>query len=95
MEVIAENPGNITGWMTDHNGKLRIALTTDGVNTGVLYRDTEEEEFKELISTNFKETIAPLFFTYDNKNLYMASNLGRDKAAIVEYDIKENKEIKV
>jgi len=95
MEVIAENPGNITGWMTDHNGKLRIALTTDGVNTGVLYRDTEEEEFKELISTNFKETIAPLFFTYDNKNLYMASNLGRDKAAIVEYDIKENKEIKL
>ncbi len=95
MEVIAENPGNITGWMTDHNGKLRIALTTDGVNTGVLYRDTEEKEFKELISTNFKETIAPLFFTYDNKNLYMASNLGRDKAAIVEYDIKENKEIKL
>jgi len=95
MEVIAENPGNITGWMTDHNGKLRIALTTDGVNTGVLYRDTEEEEFKELIATNFKETIAPLFFTYDNKNLYMASNLGRDKAAIVEYDIKENKEIKL
>lgn len=95
MKVIAENPGNITGWMTDHDGKLRIALTTDGVNTGILYRDTEGEEFKELITTNFKETLAPLFFTYDNMNLYMASNIGRDKAAIVEYSIAENKEVKV
>ncbi|SVD95893.1 uncharacterized protein METZ01_LOCUS448747, partial [marine metagenome] len=25
MEMIAENPGNISGWMTDHNGKLRVA----------------------------------------------------------------------
>jgi dipeptidyl aminopeptidase/acylaminoacyl peptidase len=94
MNQIAENPGNITGWTTDHDGKLRVALTTDGVNTGILYRDNEEEEFKELITTNFKETLYPLYFTFDNKNLYMISNLNRDKTAIVEYDIAENKEIK-
>jgi len=95
MAQIAGNPGNITGWITDHDGKLRVALTTDGVNTGVLYRDKEDEQFKELITTNFKETLSPLYFTYDNKNLYMASNIGRDKAAIVEYNIADNKEVKV
>ena len=26
MEMIAENPGNIQGWMFDHAGKLRIAI---------------------------------------------------------------------
>ena len=26
MEMIAENPGNISSWMTDNNGKLRIAI---------------------------------------------------------------------
>ena len=36
MKKIAENPGNITGWKTDHNGKLRIAMTTDGVNTSII-----------------------------------------------------------
>lgn len=92
MSMIAQNPGNITGWMTDHDGKLRIAITTDGVNTSILYRDEEEDEFKTLITTSFKETLAPLFFTFDNKNLYMVSNLNRDKAAIVEYDIAANKE---
>ncbi len=69
MTVVGQNPGNITGWVTDHNGKLRIALTTDGVNTSILYRDSEDQEFKPLITTSFKETLAPLFFTFDNKNL--------------------------
>jgi Tol biopolymer transport system component len=95
MTVVGQNPGNITGWQTDHNGKLRIAITTDGVNTSILYRNNENEEFKTLITTSFKETLAPLFFTFDNKNLYMASNIGRDKSAIVEYDLANNKEIKV
>ncbi|MDT3695476.1 MAG: S9 family peptidase [Ignavibacterium sp.] len=95
MKVVGQNPGNITGWQTDHDGKLRIATTTDGVNTSILYRDNEDQEFKTLITTTFKETLAPIFFTFDNKNLYVASNIGRDKAAIVEYDIANNKEIRV
>lgn len=95
MKVVGQNPGNITGWQTDHDGKLRVAITTDGVNTSILYRDTEEQEFKTLITTTFKETLNPIFFTFDNKNLYMVSNVGRDKAAIVEYDIANNKELRV
>lgn len=95
MKVVGQNPGNITGWQTDHNGKLRIAITTDGVNTSILYRDSDDQEFKTLITTSFKEKLVPLFFTFDNKNLYMASNLRRDKTAIVEYDLANNKEIKI
>jgi len=95
MEMIAQNPGNITGWMTDHDGKLRIALTTDGVNTSVLYRDTEKDDFQTLITTSFKETFNPIFFTFDNKNLYVASNIGRDKEAIFEYDIDKKENIRL
>ena len=95
MEMIAQNPGNITGWMTDHDGKLRIALTTDGVNTSVLYRATEKDDFQTMITTSFKETFAPLFFTFDNANLYIASNIGRDKEAIYEYDIKNKENIRL
>jgi Tol biopolymer transport system component len=37
MTMLAENPGNIQGWMTDHEGKLRIAIAiVDGVNTQML-----------------------------------------------------------
>ena len=92
MKMIAQNPGNVMEWMTDHDGNLRIAITTDGVNTSVLYRDTEKDDFQILITTSFKETMTPLFFTFDNKNLYVSSNIGRDKEAIFEYDIKEKKQ---
>ncbi len=95
MKMIAKNPGNIMGWQTDHDGNLRIAVTSDGVNTSVLYRDTEKDKFQTLITTNFKESMSPLFFTFDNKNLYVASNIGRDKTAIYEYDIKNKKHTKL
>jgi len=95
LVMVAENPGNITGWLTDHDGKIRIATTTDGVNTSVLYRATEKDAFKTVLTTSFKETFAPLFFTFDNQNLYALSNLGRDKIAVVKFDIANNKELEV
>ena len=92
MELIAENPGNISGWMTDHDGNLRVAITSDGVNTSLLYRDSESESFKTILTTDFKVRVDPLFFTFDNKNLYVASNRNRDKSAIYSFDITETQE---
>ena len=92
MEMIAENPGNISGWITDHNGKLRMATTSDGVNTSLLYRKSESDEFKAILTTDFKVAVSPLFFTFDNKNIYVASNRDRDKTAIFEFDIDKVKE---
>ncbi|NIM91816.1 MAG: prolyl oligopeptidase family serine peptidase [Candidatus Aminicenantes bacterium] len=88
MKIIAQNPGNVVNWLTDHEGNLRVAIATDGVNNSLLYRDTEKDDFQILFTANFRETLTPLFFTFDNKNLYVASNLGRDKTAIYEYDVK-------
>lgn len=91
-KLIAQNPGNITGWRTDHDGKLRVAITTDGVNTSLLYRDKEDENFKPVVTTNFKDAVSPLFFTFDNRKLYVASNRGRDKSAIYVFDPATAKE---
>ena len=96
LTMIAENPGNIQGWMFDHDGKLRLATAiVDGVNQSILYRDSEDEEFKTIITTNFKEGFSPQFFTFDNKNIIGSSNLGRDKSAIVEFDPSTAKEVRV
>ena len=79
MELVAENPGSVTSWITDHEGKVRAATQTDGVNSELLYRATEDEAF----------------FTFDNEELYATSNLGRDKAAIVRLDPETGKELEV
>ena len=95
LTMLAENPGYITSWLTDHEGNLRLATATDGVNTSILYRKTEADEFQNVLTTNFRESVSPLFFTFDNQHIYASSNLGRDKAAIVKFDIENGQEIAV
>ncbi len=86
LEMVAGNPGNITGWKTDNAGRVRVATATDGVNSSLLYRETEAEPFRTVLTSHFKETLAPLYFTFDNSLLYVASNIGRDKSAIFTCD---------
>lgn len=96
LTVLAENPGNISSWMTDHNGQLRIASATDGVNTSLLYRKTEADTFKTIITTNFKETVYPMYFDFDNgETVYALSNVGRDKTAVVKINIATGEELEL
>jgi len=96
LTLLAENPGNIQGWMFDHDGKLRVAIAiVDGVNTSLLYRNTEAGEWTTVLTTSFKESVSPVFFTFDNKNVYALSNLNRDKLALVIFDLLEGKEQEV
>ena len=89
LTLLAENPGNIQGWMTDHDGKLRVAnAIVDGVNNQILYRETEDQPFQPVLTTNFKETVSFAVFTPDNKMVYALTNIGRDKTALVLMDPK-------
>lgn len=91
LQQAAENPGNITGWLTDHEGKIRIAVSSDGNNTSLLYRTAEDKPFEPLLTTDYKDTFSPVTFEADNKHLFVATNLDRDKIAIVRYDPEAKK----
>jgi len=95
ITLAAQNPGNIQQWITDWNGKIRAATTTDGVNTSLLYRKNEQSAWKTILTTNFKESFDPEFFSFDNQHLFGVSNIGRDKAAAVEFDPETAKEVRV
>lgn len=90
-----DNPAEpITAWMTDHAGKLRIAIkTVDGVNHSLLYRADETMPFRTVITTNFKESLEPLFFDFDNGHIaYASTNIGRDRSEIIRFDLEQGKE---
>ncbi|MDA3879684.1 MAG: S9 family peptidase [Prolixibacteraceae bacterium] len=95
MVMLAENPGNIVGWMPDHDGKLRVAIASDGVNQSYLYRENEDDEFENKLTLDFRESLNPVVFTFDNQHLYALSNIGRDKEALVKFDIANAKEMKI
>jgi dipeptidyl aminopeptidase/acylaminoacyl peptidase len=84
--LVAQNPGNVDDWITDHAGKVRVAVVIDGTDTTVSYRKAENESFKPIITTNYKTQITPLFFSADNLQIYALSNRGRDKKALVLID---------
>ena len=96
LTLLAENPGNYQGWMTDHAGRLRaVTAIVDGVNTQILYRDTEDEPFCPVLTTNFKETVSFMEFTPDNRLVYAATNLGRDKLVLTLMDPSTCRELEV
>ena len=97
MKMVVENPGDFVGYLTDHAGKIRLAMAKNAAENQnvVLYRQTEDEEFRPIITTGFKDAVSPYFFTADNQMLYAASNLGRDKKALVVIDPQSGNEVKL
>jgi dipeptidyl aminopeptidase/acylaminoacyl peptidase len=95
MEMAAKNPGNIVDWRTDAEGKLRLAISSDGVNSTILYRGNENQPFKKVLTSNFKDTFYPVAFSHERPNvIYAISDVNRDKTALVEVDCNTGKEIK-
>ncbi len=95
-KLATNNPAApITGWMTDHDGRLRIAIRTEGgTNTVIMYRDHEEESFRDVIMTDFTEEMNPVFFDFENPHItYALSNLNRDKKVLVRFDMHAGQEI--
>lgn len=95
LKMAAENPGKVTQWLNDHAGRIRAAVTSDGVNTSLLTRPDEKSAFKTVLTTNFRESLTPRFYTFDNKAIYGISNIGRDKNAVVIIDPETGKETKL
>ncbi len=94
LTLLFDNKNNYDNWLIDNNGNIRMATQTDGVNNTYLYRNSINDTFHILLTTSFKEQFAPQSFDADNKNMYVISNIGRDKMALVEYDPVLNKEVK-
>jgi Tol biopolymer transport system component len=83
LTLMYENKQNYDTWYTDNNGVIRMATKTDGVNITYLYRNSDKDAFTELLTTTFKEQFLPQTFDAGNKMLYVLSNIGKDKTALV------------
>ncbi len=95
-ELVGRNNGNIIRWFTDPEGDLRMALASDSARETILYRRSEKEDFHVVTSNSFKSTIKPIGFCGENRDkIFALSNVGRDKFALVEYDVAKGEEIGV
>ncbi len=92
MKIIAKNPGDVQNWLLDHDGEVRGAVSIKGIMGKFLYKSKGEKKFRTISEFNILDKgIRPLTFAWDNKTLYVNSNIGRDTNAIYEYDPETNK----
>src|SRR5207244_81733 len=74
MTLVAKNPGNVAGWVSDANFKVRgaLAMTADGGRT-VLIREDEIDDWKTLITwdPDDAQNSFPVGFTQDGKSIYL------------------------
>ncbi|HWD86485.1 MAG TPA: prolyl oligopeptidase family serine peptidase [Mucilaginibacter sp.] len=94
LKMYLLNPGNITEWFPDDDGKIRLVKSSDGVDETILFRPDDHSPFKPIIRNNFRDRVEPVAFTGEKDNFYALSNVSQDKAALVEIDGSTGKEIK-
>ena len=93
LKLKEKNPGNIFHWFADQDGKLRMALASDGVNETLLFRADEGGPFKPVVTNNFKSRISPVGFCDSDKQcIYARSNINRDKFSLVKFNCRTGKE---
>ncbi len=92
MKIIAKNPGDVQGWVLDHDGDVRGALSIKGLKGKFHYKEKGEEKFRVLQEFNVEdEGMSPLGFDFDNKTMFVSSNIGRDRGAVYKFDPQTNK----
>lgn len=85
-ELVARNPGDVTDWLTDHRGRVRLALRGEGLQLTWLHRADEAAAWKPIATTDYRVDLSPKFFDADDRKFYALSNRGRDKEALVLID---------
>lgn len=91
-----ENP--ISDFTFDKDGNLKgYTQQEKGTNYHFYYRTGEDQPFKKLVSTTWKDNFSILSFDYFSGNphqAYVLSNLGNNTDEIVLYDFEKNVEVK-
>jgi len=93
-KLVQRNPGQVTGWFTDWDGKVVGASYTDELENGFMLMNQETGELEEITRVRFDEpSFAPAGLTGDGETGYVSSTvtpdgMPRDKAAVYRYNFK-------
>ncbi len=90
-----ENPGDVLGWVTDPDFRVRAAVAMnpkDGSQV-LRVRDTDKADWRDLITWPHNEEGGPVDFTADGKAMYVTTSLGSDTTRLAKVDLATGKEL--
>lgn len=90
LTQVAKNPGNVAGWVTDTNFKVRaaLAMTPEG-GRAVLLRDDEQSDWRTILTWNpdDAENSFPVSFTQDGQSMYLVDARNSNTGRLVKMDL--------
>jgi dipeptidyl aminopeptidase/acylaminoacyl peptidase len=87
LALVAENPGNVIGWLADREGRVRAARAqTPSGDFELLVRPSEDAAFAVVATYANEDGGHPYAFTPDGRRLWVGSAAGSDLRRLVELD---------
>jgi dipeptidyl aminopeptidase/acylaminoacyl peptidase len=90
LTQVAKNPGNVAGWVTDTNFKVRaaLAMTPDG-GRALLLRDDEQSDWRTILTWNpdDAENSFPVSFTQNGQSMYLVDARNSNTGRLVKMDL--------
>jgi dipeptidyl aminopeptidase/acylaminoacyl peptidase len=90
MSLVARNPGNIIGWMSDADFKVRGALaSTPEGGFDLLLRENEEANWDKFMTWDSENTLTsgPISFTKGGDSLYLLDSREVNAGRLIKMDI--------
>ncbi|MBD3348155.1 MAG: prolyl oligopeptidase family serine peptidase [Candidatus Eisenbacteria bacterium] len=95
--MVARNPGNIVGWVTDYDMKVRgaVAATPTG-EMDLLVRESEEGSWEQLLTWSSEDNMSssPVTFSKDGGSLLMVDSRNANAGRLVSLDL-DTKELEI
>ena len=92
--VVERNPGDITNWITDRNGEVRLgsARSKDGMTTSIRLREVGKKEWLTIGTNNLGAPgWTPIGFDTDNDTLLVLSDHESDFIGLYRYDWRNSR----
>lgn len=92
LQEVAKNPGNVAGWVTDTNLKVRGAQAMLPDNSQqLLVRDDEQSEWKLLLTWGPDDALSsgPVSFSKDGQILYMEDSRDANASRLVSLKLSD------
>jgi dipeptidyl aminopeptidase/acylaminoacyl peptidase len=90
--MIAQNPGDVSRWITDNEGNLRARIRNIDEEKSILeILSLGQKNWKECLSWDGNR-IRVLDLDKENSGFWLLSNRGRDKFALVHFNIETGEE---
>ena len=101
LKLEAENPGDVIGWATDENFKIRGATAfQEDLSTAIRVRDAVDKPWRNLFVTPFERTpflgqynggSLVVGFSQDGKSVYAATSANNDTTQLVRIETASGK----